>query len=109
MSEAAGLFVRLDHAVRQAAAAGEIGTARSLRLHVGAPSDDLPEIEAMLALADAIFGCGRGRIERSGDALLGMWEHGQVATISRAPSPRPLAVLTVLGSVGALHFEQGGT
>lgn len=109
MNEAVGLFPWLDRAVRQAVSAGEIGAARSLRLHFGGPLHDLPELEPVLALADAIFGCGRVRVERSGHALLGVWTQGQVGTISLTPSQRPLMVLTVLGSVGSLHFEQGGT
>lgn len=109
MSPAAGLLARLESAVMQAMAAGEIGTARSIRLHVGAPPGELPDAERLLGLGDAIFTCRRARLEQSSGALLCVWERGQIATIGYAPSPLPIVVLTVLGSNGALHFQQGGT
>jgi hypothetical protein len=108
MSAAAGLFARLEDAIRRAVAAGEIGTARSLRLHVGAPADELPDAETLLGLGDALFMCGRTRLEQSSGAVLCVWEHGQVATMGYAPSTLPIVVLTVVGSDGALHFQQGG-
>lgn len=114
MTSSAALFDRLERAVRRAVAADEIGAARSLRLHVGAPIAELPPMDALLSLGDAIFACGRTRLERaggtpSGNTVLCVWENGQVATISAFPSMRPLVVMTVLGSAGALHFQQGGT
>jgi hypothetical protein len=109
VSYAAALLARLDQAVRHAVSADEIGAVRSIRLHVGAPADDLPNIETMIALGDALFHCRRSRIQRSPHALLCVWEQGQIATISCAPSQRVLIVLTALGSTGALHFRQGGS
>ena len=112
MSGAASLLFRLDRAVRQAVAAGEVGTARSIRLHVGAPVTQQPDIEAMLALGDAIFACGRLRMEMlDGNgcrSALCVWEHGQIGTITAAVCEPPLMVLTVLGQRGALHFQQLG-
>jgi hypothetical protein len=111
VTAAAAPFSRLDGAVRRAVSAGEIGAARSIRLHVGAPADDRPDLEAMLGLGDSIFDCARVRVERVGEvsswAVLCAWEHGQIATVSSALSPRAILLLTVLGSAGALHFQQG--
>lgn len=113
MSDAADLLARLELAVRQAVAAGEIGAAKSIRLHVGAPATGDDPIDALLALGDAIFGCGRSRVERleraDTHAVLCEWEQGQVGTITSAFSDPPLIVLTVLGQDGALHFRHGGT
>lgn len=109
MSATAGLLTRLEGAVMRATAAGEIGTARSIRLHVGAPPDELPDAERLLGLCDAVFACRRARLEQVGGAFLCVWEQGQIATMGYAPSPLPIVVLTVLGSKGALHFQRGGT
>lgn len=106
------LPARLVHAVRQAVAAGEIGAAKSIRLHVGAPATRQPDIDALLALGDAIFACGRLRTETldgdGGRAVLCVWKEGQIGTITSAACEPPLVVLTVLGEGGALHFQQQG-
>lgn len=104
MSDLAYLLACLDTAVCKAVRAGEIGTARSLRLHVGGPGDDLPERGQLLRLGDAIFACPRVREAQSGRATLCLWQGGQVATVSSAPAPRTTIVLTLLGSEGALHL-----
>lgn len=112
MSGAASLLSRLDHAVRQAVAAGEISVAKSIRLHVGAPATRQPDIDALLALGDAIFACRQLRLEtldgEGGRAVLCVWEEGQIGTITCAVCEPPLVVLTVLGQGGALHFQQYG-
>jgi len=108
VSDTADLLARLDAAVRQAVAAGEIGTAKSIRLHVGASRP--PPVEPLLALGDAIFGCSPGRLERMSNdksaSWLCVWEQGQIATVTIAPCHPPFVLLTVLGANGALHFQQ---
>jgi hypothetical protein len=112
LSGALPLLGRLDRAVRQSVASGEIGAAKSMRLHIGAPVAQLPDIEALLALGDVLFASTRHRIERlDGEKtqnVLCVWSEGQMATISLAPAMPPLIVLTVLGQRGALHFEDRG-
>lgn len=104
MSDLAYLLARLDTAVCKAVRAGEVGTARSLRLHVGGPDDDLPEQSQLLRLGDAVFACPRIRAAQSGRVTLCLWQGGQVATVSSAPAPHATIVLTLLGSEGALHL-----
>ena len=105
MRSVAGLLDRLGSAVVQAVTSGEVGIVRSLRLHVGGPDGDLPAPGRLLALGDAIFANPRAREAEVGGARLCVWEQGQIATVSSAPAPRPIVVLTVLGSEGALHFR----
>jgi hypothetical protein len=106
VSDLADLLGRLDTAVAQAVTSGEVGTARSLRFHVGGPTGDLPSPEHLLALGDALFDCPRLRQAESGSALLCVWEGGQVATVSSSPAPRLVVILTLLGSGGALHLSE---
>jgi hypothetical protein len=105
VSNLSGLLDRLGFAVVQAVRSGEVGIVRSLRLHVGGPDDDLPTPGRLLALGDAIFANPRAREAEAGGARLCVWEVGQIATVSSAPAPRAVVVLTVLGSEGALHFR----
>ena len=104
MTALADLLDRLDAAIATAVRSGEVGDARSLRLHVGGAGADLPTADRLLALGDAIFGCPRVREARSGSTVLCVWAHGQMATVSASPAPRMVVVLTVLGSGGALHL-----
>lgn len=104
MTNLADFLGRLDAAIGKAVTSGQVGTARSLRLHVSGPGRDLPGPGQLLPLGDAIFGCPRVREAQSGDAMLCVWEGGQVATVSSAPALRTVVVLTVLGSAGALHL-----
>lgn len=104
MSDLAYLLARLDTAVCKAVRVGEVGIARSLRLHVGGPGDDLPEQDQLLRLGDAVFACPRIREAQSGRATICLWQGGQVATVSSALAPRLTIVLTLLGSEGALHL-----
>ncbi|RYE09637.1 MAG: hypothetical protein EOP22_08215 [Hyphomicrobiales bacterium] len=108
MTQPAGLLDRLDAALVRATTAGEIGVPRSLRLHLGCPDEELPSLEQLLALGDTIFGCPRLRVSQSGNALLCLWEQGQVATVSIASSPGLVLILTVLGTGGALHLTEPG-
>jgi hypothetical protein len=108
VSAVAGLFDRLEAALTAAVAAGEVGVARSLRLHVGGVAAGLPTPDRLLALGDRLFACPRQREMRAGDAVLCVWAEGQVATLSVAPAPRPVVVLTLLGSAGALHLREPG-
>jgi hypothetical protein len=111
VTHVAGLVARLQNAARQAVADGEIGTARSIRFHVGA-SGGAPALDDLLEFGDVIFGGARDRVERTGDehtgAALCVWERGQVATMTTADCDPPVVLLTVLCAKGALHFEERG-
>lgn len=106
MSELAALLERLEVAIGAAVRSGDIGTPRSLRLHVGGPADDLPSSAELLGIGDGLFGGARIREAQTEGATLCVWQGGQVATISRAPAPLLVVVLAVLGSSGALHLSE---